>query len=439
MAQRGVGSAQLRLGIDRSTIRILHAADLHLDSPLVGLQRYEGAPVEELRIAARRAFDRLVELCETEDVDLLLLAGDLFDGEWRDYGTGLFFTARMHRLAEAGVDVVMVRGNHDAQSRLTKGLRLPSRVLDLSTDAPGTIVLDRLGVAVHGQGYAEPSTEIDLAARYPQAIPGLFNIGLLHTALDGREGHARYAPTTVERLRARGYDYWALGHVHQREVVHKAPWIVFPGNLQGRHARETGDKGATLIRVEDGRVMEVQHRALDVVRWASIRVDAGPLPDAEAVLVAIEAALHRAEAQAEGRALAARVTIQGATAAQISLISKPQAFEAEVRQLGLKRAHSAIFIEKLIVDTRPLVSLEALLAGAGPIQELLRALEAEARDPELWALLVSELSELRARLGDRIFLDERGQLPAETELLERLFPRIRDRVLPLLLEGEEPR
>lgn len=81
---------------------IVHAADLHLDSPLVGLERYDGAPVAELRAATRRALENLVQLCLAEDAKLLLLAGDLYDGDWRDYSTGLFFAAQMARLREVG-------------------------------------------------------------------------------------------------------------------------------------------------------------------------------------------------------------------------------------------------------------------------------------------------------------------------------------------------
>ena len=104
-------------------------------------------------------------------------------------------------------------------------------------------MLEDLGLAVHGQGFAKREVTEDLSSAYPQADPHLFNIGLLHTCLDGKPGHEPYAPCTVDGLRSKGYQYWALGHVHNREVVSQDPWIVFPGNIQGRHARETGSQG----------------------------------------------------------------------------------------------------------------------------------------------------------------------------------------------------
>src|SRR5690349_16787907 len=100
--------------------KFLHAADVHLDSPLKGLARYEGAPADEIRGATRRAFDNLVELAIQEEAAFLLLAGDLYDGDWKDYNTGLFFVSRMRRLEEAGIPVFLISGNHDAASQITR-------------------------------------------------------------------------------------------------------------------------------------------------------------------------------------------------------------------------------------------------------------------------------------------------------------------------------
>src|SRR5262245_28090371 len=186
-------------------MKFLHAADLHLDSPLRGLDRYEGVPVDRFRGATRAALSNLCDLCLAEPVDFVLLAGDLYDGNWKDFRTGLFFVSQMTRLRDAGIPVLVVRGNHDAESALTRSLRLPANVVVLSSRAPETdaTTLERLGVVVHGQGYASRAVTHDLARSYPEAVPGLFNIGMLHTSVDGREGHASYAPCSVETLRSK--------------------------------------------------------------------------------------------------------------------------------------------------------------------------------------------------------------------------------------------
>src|SRR5690606_7156287 len=186
---------------------------------LRGLERYDGAPVDQLRGATRRAFENLVELAIDEEVAFVLLAGDLYDGTWRDYNTGLFFGPQMSRLRDAGIGAYMVLGNHDAESRMTKQLRLPDTVHRFRPKQAETRIDEERGVAIHGQSFHRPDESADLSAGYPEPVPGMLNIGLLHTCAEGREGHGRYAPTTVENLVSKGYDYWALGHVHRREVL----------------------------------------------------------------------------------------------------------------------------------------------------------------------------------------------------------------------------
>jgi len=224
----------------------LHAADVHLDSPLHGLERYEGAPIDEIRTTTRRAFDNLVDLAINEAVDFVLLAGDLYDGDWKDFNTGLYFVERMGRLRDAGIKVFIIAGNHDAASQITKRLKLPDNVKTFSTRHPERIILDELDVAIYGQGFANRAVTDDLSQAYENGDPQLFNIGLLHTCLDGKPGHEPYAPCKIDGLRSKGYEYWALGHVHKREIITQDPWIVFPGNTQGRHMRETGNKGCYL-------------------------------------------------------------------------------------------------------------------------------------------------------------------------------------------------
>jgi DNA repair exonuclease SbcCD nuclease subunit len=197
----------------------IHAADVHLDSPLQGLSRYDEAPADAIRGATRRAFERLVDLAVEEHVAFVLLAGDLLDGEWRDHQTGIFLNKQFGILERNNIRVFVVAGNHDANSRISKALQPPKNVRYMSTKRPESTLLDDLGVVVHGQGFKTQKTEDNLAREFSKAEPGKFNIGLLHTSLNGREGHDTYAPCSLDDLKSKGYDYWALGHVHEREVV----------------------------------------------------------------------------------------------------------------------------------------------------------------------------------------------------------------------------
>lgn len=421
-------------------IKFLHAADVHLDSPLRGLERYDGAPVEEIRGATRRAFENLVDLALAEEVAFLLLAGDLYDGDWKDYNTGLFFAARMRRLEEAGIPVFVIAGNHDAASQITKVLRPPANVRVLSTKKPETVVLEDLAVAIHGQGFASAAVSDDLAAGYPAAIPHLFNIGLLHTSLDGRPGHAPYAPCTVDGLRSRGYQYWALGHVHQGEVVSRDPWIVFPGVLQGRHVRETGAKGATLVTIRDREVAEVEHRDLDVFRWTVCPVEAAGAETAGEVLDRVGRALEREVAEADGRTVAARLILEGACAAHAELLASPERWINECRTLAFGFGEGAVWIEKVKLRTRRLDEGRDPFSEDDALGSLLRSIrDLEADDAEL-SELAEGFTDLRRKLPAELFEDGEALAPidpSDPEQLRGVLGEVKDLLLARLLGAPE--
>lgn len=417
-------------------MKLVHAADIHLDSPLQGLARYDGAPVETIRGATRRALESLMELVLDEEADLLLIAGDLYDGDWRDYNTGLYFASQVARVTREGVRAVLVRGNHDAASHITRSLRLPEGVVELPAREPGTVVLEDLGVAVHGQSYARPDQRDDLAARYPEPAPGLFNVGLLHTALEGRPGHDRYAPCRPATLAARGYDYWALGHVHRREVVSEDPWIVFPGNLQGRHTRETGPKGATLIRVEEGRVASVEHRELDAVRWAVREVDVSECASGHDAVDLAREALEDETLAAGGRALAVRLEWVGRSRAHRELSRDPEQWASHVRALAAELG-SPCWVQSVRLRTRSPIDLEALAGRDDPVSGVLGALRATREDPDALAALGAELEPLRARLPVEYRRLEGALDLGDTAALAGLLDDVEAYLVPALLSAVE--
>ncbi len=377
-------------------MKLVHAADLHIDSPLSGLTRYGGAPVELVRSATRRAMQNLVRLCEEERVGLLLLAGDLFDGDWRDYTTGLFFADQMARLKRAGVRVVLIRGNHDAASQITKHLTLPDNTTELSFEAPQTVQFPDLGIAVHGQSYGRRAETDDLSKDYPEPVPGLLNIGLLHTCVTGRVGHEPYAPCRLEALVAKGYDYWALGHVHQREVLSTEPWVVFSGNLQGRHIKELGPKGATLIEIGAGRIQEVTHRALDVVRWAQQDVLVPARADADEAVDEVILTVERLLAEADGRPLIVRLTLTGQTEAHAALEGDQPRWEAQIRARASELER--IWIESVRFRTEPLLSFDRLRQRGDALGQLARSLSELKNSPEKLAAFAADFEDLKNKL-----------------------------------------
>jgi DNA repair exonuclease SbcCD nuclease subunit len=386
-------------------VKLVHAADLHVDSPMRGLERYEGAPVERMRSATRGAVEQLVALCLNEEVDVLLLAGDVFDGDWKDYATGLFFARQMADLREAGVRVVSIRGNHDAASQIRKQLSLPDNVRELATRRPETVVFDDLGLAVHGQGFARRAVTDDLAGGYPAPVDGMLNVGLLHTCLTGREGHEPYAPCRLETLVDRGYDYWALGHVHQQEILHERPWVAFSGNLQGRHARETGPKGALLVVADGGRVTAVEPRVLDVARWCALTVDVSEATAGYDAVDRVREALAAAWAAAEERPLAVRITLTGSSTAHDALVREPDRWDAAVRAVAQEEGE--IWVERLRVRTTREVRLEEVAGGDDAVGHVARRLVELGADPQARRDLVGALDDLLRKLPPEVRADMR--------------------------------
>ena len=257
-------------------IRFIHAADIHLDSPLKGLANRHNLPTAKILAATRDALVNLVTLAIDQKVDFVLLAGDIYDGDPEDLKANFHFNQQMGRLNQKNIKVVMITGNHDAKSKISKPLSPPKNLTILSAHQPESCEITKEGeviAIIHGQGFLNQAEPRNLASTYPAPVAGKLNIGILHTSLDGREGHANYAPTTPNELINKGYSYWALGHVHTREVVHEKPYIIFPGNIQGRHIRETGAKGCYLVTFNDNREAQLEFKPLDVFRWEAITVN----------------------------------------------------------------------------------------------------------------------------------------------------------------------
>jgi exonuclease SbcD len=405
-------------------MRFIHASDLHIDSPLRGLDRYDGAPVDRLRSATRSALERLVDRALTERVDFLLLAGDIYDRDWQDFHTGLFFRGQMVRLERAGIRCFIVQGNHDAQGVISRQLTLPSNVTVFSSRAAQTIRLDDLSVAIHGRSFPEREVNEDLVPSYPPPVPGFFNIGLLHTSLTGRAGHDTYAPTDLPTLVAKGYDYWALGHVHAREVLNERPRIVFCGNLQGRHAKETGAKGCELVTVEAGRV-EAEFIALDVVRWSQLSVPLDGVDRLESLNEAFARALEPVLAGTTDRLHAVRVTLTGSTELHRLEAAQPGTLAAAMHAAAQDIGTAEIWIEQVRLDLSTPLDRARAAQRQDAVGELVRLVDTIAGDDQ------ELMRRAQVELGDLL-----GAMPAEVTAGD--VPRLDDpaELRSLLMDAE---
>ncbi|NYG35294.1 DNA repair exonuclease [Sphaerotilus montanus] len=407
-------------------MKFLHAADLHIDSPLRGLHAQDGAPVERLRGATRQAFVALIDLAVRRQVNLVILAGDLYDGDWVDFRTGLFVHEQLARLAAHGIFVFVVRGNHDAESVISRQLPRQDHVHVFSSRVAQTRVLAELGVAVHGRSFPNRAVTEDLVPGYPAAVRGCFNIGVLHTSLSGSPDHGTYAPTRVDLLAATGYDYLALGHIHARQVVRESqPRIVFPGNLQGRHALETGPKGCEIVTVQDGQLAQTEFVALDVVRWHVLTLPCQPLTDIDALRAQFLAALAVLLAGDRSRLHVVRVQLRGESVLHQMEAVQPGLLEAAL-QAGLRHWDGPeVWIERVLSELTSPLDRAAASERPDALGEVVRLVDRLAGDDTTlrqWALAALEsLPALPVDLGDarpdRLTPDQWRALLADAEAM----------------------
>ncbi|WP_424237918.1 metallophosphoesterase family protein [Bhargavaea ginsengi] len=235
------------------TIRFIHAADLHLGSPFKGFAGLPGKMAQTVRESTFTAFRNLISHAAETRPDFLLIAGDIYDGEDRSLRAQEQFRMGMETLREKGVPVFVSHGNHDHLAGSWVRFSLPDNVHVFGPQVE-TAELNVRGttVKIHGFSYPERHMTEPVIRHYPQGMGDAVEIGMLHGSIRGNEAHDVYAPFTKDELLGKGYDYWALGHIHKRQVLHAQPPIVYPGSLQGLHRKESGIKGFYEVEIGQG-------------------------------------------------------------------------------------------------------------------------------------------------------------------------------------------
>ena len=382
-------------------LSFIHAADIHLDSPLKGLVEYEGAPSPgEIRAATRQALENLVSLTLSENIPLLIISGDIYDGDWKDFNTGLFFARQMQRLKDGGVKVAMVRGNHDAENTMTRTLVLPENVKIFNSIKPETWALPDLDVALHGQSYHTREVYDNLAVHFPDPVPGLFNIGVLHCLISGMKDYAPYAPCSIDDLAAKGYDYWALGHVHEHNVLRQSPAVVYAGCTQARHIREQGPRGCVLVELDrQGERATTNFIPLDAVRWMELEVDVSQAESIEQAAFKFGEALSGQVSGTEGRVICIRAILTGQTPLHGIFSINPDSVTANIRAVAADITKGRALIEKVHNKTGSMMDLKALSQTDTPQGELVRYLDGITESDQNLEALGLDLTSLKSKLA----------------------------------------
>ncbi|SFZ85540.1 DNA repair exonuclease SbcCD nuclease subunit [Devosia enhydra] len=348
--------------------RFIHTADLHLDSPLRSLALRNAELAELVGDATRQALVRIVDLALEEQVDALVIAGDLYDGEQTSMKTARFLATQMQRLDEAGIGTFIIRGNHDALSNITKELILPPSVTVFGGRAEAMAAgTGAVPVHIHGLSFARPQAPESLLEKYRRPLPDAVNIGIMHTSLAGAPGHDPYAPSRASDLHDWGFDYWALGHIHAGARHEGARHVVMPGMPQGRDINEAGEKSVALVTIGDDRRITLEQRAVGIAQFERLSVDLSPAEDWRGAIAVIERALGALRDRVGADHLVARLTLEGTTGLNFALRRDRDLLLAEIEQRAMGVGRS--WIEALKLETR---APEAGLSGpsADPVEEL---------------------------------------------------------------------
>jgi DNA repair exonuclease SbcCD nuclease subunit len=417
--------------------RFVHAADLHLDTPFDGLSRLGGELPARLRDASLAAFDKLVAETLRVEADALVLAGDLYDGPDRGLRAQLRLRDGFARLAEAGIQVFLIHGNHDPVDEGWSAVQAwPEGVHVFSAQEVESLPVMRDGrevARVYGISYAHAETRDNLAARFPKTSDAPFAIGLLHANVGNNPAHASYAPCELADLTGGGMDYWALGHIHAAQVLSQGPvYAVYPGVLQGRSPKpsEQGAKGAYVVDVDNGQVSTLVFRPLDVVRFEQLRVDIAGIADAGQLQDALQNAAADAAEAAAGRdlILRAELTGRGAVHRQLRQGDGTEDLLASLQEAGPSAAGAQVWWDRLIDRTAPPLDKDAIRRRGDFSAELLTRAEALLADPaQLDAFLDAHIRQKDRRLKDLVEpadadTDRATLAAALDEALDRLEP-----------------
>jgi exonuclease SbcD len=324
-------------------LRFVHAADLHLDSPFKGMSELPLSLREQVRESTFRSLASLIKLSIHEQADFVVISGDIYDLADRSLRAQIRFQKAMELLAAHDIQAFVIHGNHDPEDGRAAMLNWPAAVHFFASDRVQTVSVEKEGRGViaqlHGISYRTAAVTDNLSLQYRAGDSSVYQIGLLHTNVEGDPGHGNYAPCTKQDLLAAGMHYWALGHVHTRKVLHAEPAIVYPGNLQGRSIRELGPRGCYIVDVNEEGKTELTFHALDSLRWFLEEITIQGIEAEQQLRDLLEEQMETIRAAGEGRDCIVRFELVGRGAVH-SMLRKGRALQeilAELRDEESKR------------------------------------------------------------------------------------------------------
>jgi DNA repair exonuclease SbcCD nuclease subunit len=383
------------------SLRFVHAADLHLDSPFRGVGAASAKLRDQLQAATLGAFRRVIEHTIACKADFLVIAGDIYDSKDRNLRALVSFRNEMERLAERNIPAYIVHGNHDPLNGWGSGFQLPPNVVTFGARADTEPYLrrGREVAQITGISYVRERITDNLASSLKPGDAAPYSIALLHANVGHQAGHADYAPATVEELASSGFDYWALGHVHTASILADSPaLVVYPGNTQGRNPREAGPRGCYQVDVDTHGRAQLQFIDTSVARWTHVELSIGNLTSIDQLVDSMMEKGRQAASSFEGPTVA-RCTIRGNGPLHRDLQRDEMSEElAEILS-------SALIPESVRIATGPQLDFESLARTETMVSDFLELSGRALEDPQM-----------RQRLADQLMpLFKRKDMPALDE------------------------
>jgi len=392
------------------SFRFIHASDLHLGAPFRGISAEQGDVASALRDATLKAYENLIELCRRKKANFVVIAGDVYNAADRSIKTQLAFRDGLASLALKGIEVFVAHGNHDPLQEWIASLSWPEGVHVFgSTEVEEfTVKIDHVdAVRVYGISYGTKHENRNLLKKFrADKDPAIFRISVLHCNCGGQVGHDPYVPCTVRQLVETGFDYWALGHVHERLELSADPHVIYPGNTQGLSIREQGPRGCYVVDVDEAGEVSLEFCPLDVIRWKTLEMDIENFQTLDALDTFITDTLETLCEQEGDRPVVCRIRLTGSGPLYPGLgrVGAEKDLLSRVRDTVLK-LEPFVYVEKVENLCRPELDLARRKQEGDLLAELLKISDEIRETSSVRSELEGCLSELFENPGMRKRLD----------------------------------
>jgi DNA repair protein SbcD/Mre11 len=380
-------------------VKFIHTSDLHLDTPFKGLSVWNSDLAVKLRDATFISFRRIIDLCIGQRVDFLIISGDIFDSENKSLAAQLKFVSELRRLSEKGITTYFVCGNHDPLKSWLDTIILPENVFRFDS-TKGQFQTYKKGDSaiadIHGISFSDKVVNENLAAEYQLSPdPAPISVAVLHGTIGLPGPHENYAPFKTKDVIRKGFDYWALGHIHKKQVVSPSnPAIIYPGNPQGRDFGETGGKGCFLVEISDGKTPVTQFIPTQIIRFEDLRIDMSGVDQIDLLYEKIIDSLEKVESYDKNTNYLLRITLNGRTSLHSSLVDNIQVEElVQHFNEGQMAEQYFTWIDRVYVNTSPDIDIVKIKNGVGFPAEILKKIDEYLEDDELLSELISKVEE----------------------------------------------